>query len=74
MQQNYSDKEIKVLLGVGGYRVSRLRAIHKNGTWDGGHTRRPMRVPHHALSADDLNELVEDCKTWELEDGFPCAH
>ncbi|CAN5976134.1 unnamed protein product [Sphagnum jensenii] len=33
-----------------------------------------MKVPHHALSSDDLTTFIEDCKTWELEDGFPCSH
>ncbi|CAK9266760.1 unnamed protein product [Sphagnum jensenii] len=74
MAQGYSDREIKALLGVGGSRVSRLRKIHKDGMWDGSHTRRPMKVPHHALSSDDLTAFIEDCKTWELEDGFPCSH
>jgi hypothetical protein len=74
MAQGYSDREIKALLGVGGSRVSRLRKIHKDGTWDGSHTRRPMKVPHHALSSDDLTTFIEDCKMWELEDGFPCSH
>jgi hypothetical protein len=54
--------------------VSQLRKIHKDETWDGSHTRRPMKVPHHALSSDDLTAFIEDCKTWELEDGFPCSH
>jgi hypothetical protein len=74
MVQGYSNQEIKALLGVGGSRVSRLKKIHKDGTWDGSHTRRPMKVPHHALSSDDLTAFIEDCKTWELEDGFPCSH
>ncbi len=74
MAQGYSDREIKALLGVGGSHVSRLRKIHKDGTWDGSHTRRPMKVPHHALSLNDLTAFIEDCKTWELEDGFPCSH
>jgi hypothetical protein len=74
MAQGYSDREIKALLGVGGSRVSQLRKIHKDGTWDGSHTRRPMKVPHHALSSDNLTAFIEDCKTWELEDGFPCSH
>jgi hypothetical protein len=74
MAQGYSDREIKALLGVGGFRVSRLSKIHKDGTWDGSRTRRPMKVPHHALSSDDLTAFIEDYKTWELEDGFPCSH
>ncbi|CAK9862503.1 unnamed protein product [Sphagnum jensenii] len=74
MAQGYLDREIKALLGVGGSRVSRLRKIHKDGTWDTSHTRRPMKVPHHALSSDDLTAFIEDFKTWELEDGFPCSH
>jgi hypothetical protein len=61
--QGYSDREIKALLGVGGSRVSRLRKIHKDGTWDGSHTRRPMKVPHHILSSDDLTAFIEDYKT-----------
>ncbi len=73
MAQGYSDREIKALLGVGGSRVSRLRKIHKDGTWDESHTRRPMKVPHH-ISSDDLTAFIEDYKTWELEDGFPCSH
>jgi len=74
MAQGYSDREIKALLGVGGSHVSRLRKIHKDGTWDGSHTRHPMKVPHHTLSSDDLTAFIENCKTWELEDGFPCSH
>jgi hypothetical protein len=74
MAQGYSDREIKALLGVGASRVSRVRKIHKDGTWDGSHIRRPMKVPHHALSSDDPIAFIEDCKTWELEDGFPCSH
>jgi hypothetical protein len=74
MVQGYLDREINALLGVGGFRVSRLKKIHKDGTWDGSHTRRPMKVPHHALSSDNLTTFIEDCKTWELEDGFPCSH
>jgi hypothetical protein len=35
MAQGYSDREIKALLGVGGFCVSRLRKIHKDRTWDG---------------------------------------
>ncbi len=63
MAQGYLDQEIKALLGVGGSRVSRLKKIHKDGTWDGSHTRRPMKVPHHALSSNDLIAFIEDCKT-----------
>jgi hypothetical protein len=74
MVQGYSNREIKALLGIGGSRVSRLRKIHKDGTWDGSHTRCPMKVPHHALSSDDLTAFIEDYKMWELEDGFPCLH
>jgi transposase len=74
MAQGYSNREIKALLGVGGSHVSRLRKIYKDRTWDGSHTRRPMKVPHHVLSSDDLTAFIEDCKTWELEDGFPCSH
>ncbi|CAK9229226.1 unnamed protein product [Sphagnum troendelagicum] len=74
MAQGYSDREIKALRGVGGSRVSQLRKIHKDGTWDESHTRRPMKVPHHALSSDYLTAFIEDFKTWELEDGFPCSH
>ncbi len=33
-----------------------------------------MKVPHHGLSSDDLTTFIEDCKMWELEDGFPCLH
>ncbi len=54
--------------------MSRLKKIHKDGTWNGSRTHRPMKVPHHALSSDDLTALIEDCKTWELEDGFPYSH
>jgi hypothetical protein len=50
----------KALLGVGGSRVSRLKKIHKDGTWDGSHTRCPMKVPHHTLSSDDLTAFIED--------------
>jgi hypothetical protein len=74
MAQGYSDRKIKALLGVGGSRVSRLKKIHKDGTWDGSHIRHPKKVPHHALSLDDLTAFIEDCKMWELEDGFPCSH
>jgi hypothetical protein len=74
MAQGYSDWEIKALLGVGGSLVSRLRKIHKDRTWDGSHTCRPMKVPHHTLSSDDLIAFIEECKTWELEDGFPYSH
>ncbi len=51
-----------------------MKKIHKDGTWDGSHIRRPMKIPHDALSSDDLTTFIEDCKTWELEDGFPCSH
>ncbi len=54
--------------------MSQLKKIHEGRTWDESHTHRPMKVPPHALSSNDLTAFIEDCKMWELEDGFPCSH
>nr|XP_032800654.1 uncharacterized protein LOC116937610 [Petromyzon marinus] len=42
--------------------------------WKRRAARRPPRVPHHALAADDLEAIRESACAWEVEDDFPCSH
>jgi hypothetical protein len=58
--------EVRVLLDVGGYRVTRM--AHQETT-----TRAPM-IPSHAFTQETIDVLREAREEWLLEEGFPCPH
>lgn len=71
---NFSQLEIRAVLEVGGYRVSRLQQIAHSGTLDGLHTRRLRPPPAHAFTLEQKQDIKDEYKFWELEDGYPCVH
>ncbi|XP_078732831.1 uncharacterized protein LOC144947479 isoform X1 [Lampetra fluviatilis] len=73
LQQGLSERVIRAIIPVGGSRIHRLRKVLENGI-ETLHTRRPPKVPHHALADDDLDAIKENANTWEIEDDFPCSH
>ncbi|CAM6105554.1 unnamed protein product [Calypogeia fissa] len=73
LNQGLSQKEIRALIPVGGYKIHRIKCAVDFGFVD-FHTKRPKRVPVHAVTSDQLQFLKVDVNSWKVEDGFPCAH
>ncbi len=73
IQSEFSEREIRVVLLVGGSKISQLRKVLQDGI-DTLHTRCPSRVPAHALHDNNLDMIKAHAESWEVEDGFPCAH
>ncbi|XP_075914241.1 uncharacterized protein LOC142908003 [Petromyzon marinus] len=73
LQRGLSESVIRAVIPVGGSRVHRLRKALESGV-ETSRARRPPRVPHHALAADDLEAIRESACAWEVEDDFPCSH
>ena len=73
IQSGFSEMEIRAIIPVGGYKIGRLRDVLKVG-FEQNHTRRPPRTPAHAVVDADLDAIKQHALTWEVEDGFPCAH
>ena len=69
--QNYSYNSIRMLLGCGMSKISRVKNDIENPN---RLAERRRQRPWHAAKTEDL-ERIKACKTdWNLEDGFPCAH
>ena len=70
----FSDREIRMLLGIGGYRISRVRQEMSNPSLR--LKRHERKVPSHAFTEQDFENLKQHVATWNirLEDGFACAH
>lgn len=74
LKQGLSHVMIRAVLGVGGYRVSRLQKVLDKGI-ETLHTRRERAKPKHAFTDAEMKTFLDYCEqTWELEDGFPCSH
>ena len=73
LQCGLSEIEIRAVIPVGGSKIDRLRKMLHNGI-ETLHTRRPPRVPAHAVSDECMDRIKSDAMTWEVEDGFSCAH
>ena len=70
--QNYSNREIRALLGIGGHRVCRVRAELRNPE-----LRLKGAAPQTnsmAFTEEDINQIKTNAKDWELQDGFACSH
>ena len=66
IQLNLSALEIQAVVGCGGGRIDRLR-------------NRPVSIrkklkPKHACSAEDYQRITNHIQSYQLEDGFACAH
>ena len=70
----FSDREIRKLLGIGGYRIYRVRKEMSNPSLR--LKRHERKVPSHAFTEQDFENLKQHVATWNirLEDGFACAH
>lgn len=73
IQSKFSECEIRVVLPIGGSKISRLRKVLQDGI-DTLHIHRPLHVPIHALHDDDLDTINADAESCKVEDGFPYAH
>jgi hypothetical protein len=71
LQQNLSYNEIRQLLGVGSSRIKRIKDDIKNPD---RLCEKVRSVPWHAATEADIQRIRDCYATWELEDGFPCAH
>lgn len=71
--QGLSQKEIRALIPVGGFRTSRLKKAVDSDFAD-FHTKRKRQVGASAVTSDQLEFLKTDANSWKTEDGFPCAH
>ena len=75
LSQNYTERMIRILLGVGGSKIQRLRNIISNGGLEGFHTRKARAPPHHALTdADHCRVKLFIASIKNVENGFPCPH
>ena len=74
MELGYSNRELKQLFKVGGYRLERIRMELKDPTLRA--KKLAPKVPWHAFSDEDKNFVKNQIISWNprLEDGFPCAH
>ena len=65
LQLNLTGLEIRAVLGCGGSRIARLR--HPQVA--------PKKFkPKHACTEEDLKRISDHIETYQLEDGFACAH
>ena len=68
-----SQIEIRSLLGVGGYRVSRLQKRSKMSEEE--REILPQRpAPIHACSDEDRDAVRRSVKAFDTEPGYPCSH
>lgn len=65
-----SQNEIRVFLGVGSSRIQRVEKNRLNENRE----LQERAQPSHACTEEDLELVRFTSSTWELEDGFPCAH
>jgi hypothetical protein len=63
-------REIQAILPVGNSKISRLCKVLQDGI-NTLHTRRPPRIPTHALHDNDLDTIKANVESWEVEDSFP---
>jgi hypothetical protein len=74
--QGYSHIQIRALFGVGGYRVNRLQK-HHNSMQDPDYvpTESTKVVPKHSASHIDKARVRDHIRdTYDLEEGYACAH
>ena len=70
LQQNLSANEILSMFKCGNSRIRRIRNTIDNPTI----LEKKRPVPKHAVTEEDLKDLVAHISTYETEDSFPCAH
>ena len=68
--QNYAYNSIRMLLGCGMSKIQRVKRDIENPN----RLMANRHAPWHAATEEDLNRIKSCKRTWELEDGFPCAH
>jgi hypothetical protein len=73
LRQGLPDAQVRAVFGVGGYKITQLKAMIKN-VIDGFHTRRSPQLPKHAFTDEDIAFFLLTFGDWELEEGFPCSH
>ncbi len=72
ISQGFSQIKIRAVLdGLGGHRMQRVTDEYLLPSDDRVSTRKP---PSHAFTSEDITRIKSCYDTWELEDGFPCAH
>ena len=74
IELGYSNRELKQLFKVGGYRLDRIRKELKDPTLRA--KKLAAKVPWHAFTDEDKHFVKNQILTWNsrLEDGLPCAH
>ncbi|CAM6105951.1 unnamed protein product [Calypogeia fissa] len=73
INQGLSQKEIRAMLPVGGYRCARLKkAIETN--FENFHTKCGQQKGSTTVTEEQLNFVKTHATAWAIEDGFPCAH
>jgi hypothetical protein len=71
LSQNYSFNSIRMLLGCGMSKITRVKEDMQNPN---RLAEKKKQIPWHAATKEDLERIKECKKDWALEDGFPCAH
>lgn len=61
------------MLTIGGYRCNRLKQVVNSG-FVNFHTKYPKNIGVHAVTIDQLDFLIANVNTWEVEEGFPCSY
>ena len=78
ISQGYSHIQIRSLFGVGGYRVDRLQKQHnkmQDPTYITEPLPKPKAPPKHSASFGDKAKVKEHItETYDLEEGYACAH
>ena len=70
LQQNMTASEIRSMFKCGNSRIRRIRKIMKNPSI----LEKTRPVPKHAVTEEDLKDLMAHISTYETEDSYPCAH
>ena len=70
VQNNLSNIEIRVMTGCGVSKITRVRKLLKCPAL----AKPEPRVPAHACTQKDLDNIRSHLESLETEDGFPCAH
>jgi hypothetical protein len=71
---NFSNREIRGLVGVGGSRTGRVRKELADPTLRA--KKLQPKIPSHAFNDEDKSRVKDQIASWNarLEDGFACSH